>query len=278
MVPSFKKLSQNELNSIETWLNNASKYFDSAKRTGYWFVAKNHMMYDFGFDPMMENDNQTRAAIEAIDKTFHFIMISNYMDESLVLLADMLCWPLEDVSSVVLNHRDAPKQNKLRIKKVREKAREWKKADTALFDFFNKSLWNRIEKFGFQRMKMEVKKLQSINQKLSNQCIDSKGKKLYKELKNTPWVNMTIFEPKGIKISGFDLKPGAELNNTCVNLIAPEPYLNKIVLEVQKNKHLLNKRKGLPPNLQHEQKQIQPHKQEQPRKLRLACTKLNAII
>ena len=122
IVPSFNKLPQNELNSTEIWLNNASKYFDSEKRTGFWFIAKNHMMYDFGFDPMMENDNRTRAAIEAIDKTFDFIMISNYMDESLVLLADILCWPLADVSSVVLKPERFTKAKQIKDQKDSRKS------------------------------------------------------------------------------------------------------------------------------------------------------------
>ena len=151
----------------------------------------------------------------------------------------MLCCPLAEVSSIVLNARaESDKQNKSTMKRINKKVREWIKADSALFDYFNKSLWNKIEKFGYQRMKNEVTKLQTINQNLMNQC--SNGKKLrYNELKNAPWKNMHIYEPKGIKIEGYDLKPGAEQNETCVYLLGPEPFLNKVVNEKQKQIQLL---------------------------------------
>ena len=236
LVPSFQHLPQNQSNSTEVWLNNTSKYFNYENHTKFWFFAKNHVMYDFGFDPMLDDDDQIANAIKKIDKTFDFVMVSNYMDESLVLLADMLCWSLADVSSVVLNQRKSQKLKKSRSKRIREKVRKWNKADSALFDHFNNSLWQKIEHFGFQRMQKEVKILQKINQNLRSQCVDSNGRKLYSELKNTPWKNMKIFQPQGVKITGFDLKPGAELNDTCVNFIAPEPYLNKIILKAQKNK------------------------------------------
>ena len=236
LVPSFQKVAQNHPESTETWLNNTDRFFNPKSRSVFWFFAKNHMMYDFGHDPIMEDDKKIADAIKAIDRTFDFIMISNYMDESLVLLADMLCWPLADVSSVVLNQRTLQKQTKARKKRIREKVREWNKADSALFDYFNKSLWKKIESFGAQKMQEEVKKLQEINQDLKEKCVDSNGTKFYSDLKNTPWKNMNIFQPTGVKIAGFDLKPGAEQNETCVNLIAPEPYLNKVVRAAQRNR------------------------------------------
>ena len=238
LVPSFRNVPQNQPDSTELWLNNTDKFFKPFFRPDFWFFAKNHMMHDFGFNPAMNDDTQIANAIQTIDKTFDFIMISNYMDESLVLLADLLCWPLADVSLMVLNHRKSKNLKESRTNRIRKKVREWNKADSALFDHFNKSLWNKIENFGFHRMKVEVKKLQTINQDLKKQCVEGTKPKYYSELQNTPWKNMHIFQPQGVRITGFDLKPGAELNETCVNLIAPEPYLHAIVLEAQRKKHL----------------------------------------
>ena len=243
VVPSFRHLPQNQLNSPEMWLNDTDKFFDPNQRTRYSYFAKNHVMHDFGFDPMMGDDAQIQNAIKKIDKTFDFIMVSNYMDESLVLLADMLSWSLADVSSVVLNQRFSQKRNEFRARRISKKVRNWNKADSALFDYFNKSLWKKIKNIGFQKMKNAVKTLQIINQDLKTQCIDGNRTKFYNELKNTPWKNTNIFQPSGVKISGFDLKPGAERNETCVNLIAPEPYLHKVVVETQRKRQLKAQRK-----------------------------------
>ena len=62
------------------------------------------------------------------------------MDESFVLLAELLRWFLADVSSVVLNQRTLQKQKKSRKKRIQKNVRKWNKADSALFDYFNKSL------------------------------------------------------------------------------------------------------------------------------------------
>ena len=75
---------------------------------------KNHVMHNFGFDPIMDDDAQIENAIKKIDKTFDFIMILNYMDEYLVLLADMLYWSLAGVSSVVLNQRFFSKNKQIK--------------------------------------------------------------------------------------------------------------------------------------------------------------------
>ena len=236
-VPSFRRgPKQDDPESVEIWLNNTNKYFNPQERSGLWFYAKNHAMFDFGYNAVFKNKDEIEKTIQEIDQIFDFILISNYMDESLVLLADMLCCPLAEVSSIVLNARaESEKQDKSRMKRISKKVREWNKADSALFDYFNKSLWNKIEKFGYQRMEHEVTKLQAINQNLMNQCSD--GKKLhYNELKNAPWKNMHLYEPKEIKIVGYDLKAGAEQNETCVYLLGPEPFLNKVVNEKQKQR------------------------------------------
>jgi len=244
-VPSFRGgPKQNDPDSIEKWLNNSKNYFKTKDRRGYWFFAKNHVMFDFGYDPLMERDSEIDKAIKQIDKVFDFILISNYMSESLVLLADMLCCPLADISSAVLNARvDREKQDQSRTDRIRKKVREWNKADSALFDYFNKTLWDKIEKFGFQKMKTKVKQLNNINQNLMAQC--SGGKKNYNELVNAPWKNIKYYQPKGIDIVSYDLKEGKELNETCINLLAPEDYLTEVVHQHQKQRQPKRRHRNL---------------------------------
>ena len=227
-VAAFKRgPEQNDPDSPEIWLNNTKHYFREKERTLYWFYAKNHEMFDFGYDALMDDDDKIEQTVKKIDQVFDFILIANYMSESLVLLADMLCCPLADVSSVVLNaNADLSKKDESRMKRISKKAREWNKADSALFDYFNKSLWRKIEKFGFQKMQKEVMRLQTINQNLLVKC--SAGKKSYDHLTNDPWKDMKYYQPRGVKIVSYDLKAGAELNETCVYALAPEKYTSSV--------------------------------------------------
>ena len=48
-----------------------------------------------------------------MDQSFDLVMISERMDESMVLLADALCLPLEDVISLKKNARKREKISKL---------------------------------------------------------------------------------------------------------------------------------------------------------------------
>ena len=234
IVPEFRHVVRGKPNSTEEWLNGAEKFYNPNKLTFYGFLAKNHMMYDFGYTASMTNDTIIDQAIAEIDNRFDFILISTYIDESLVLLADILCCPLEDVTSVVLNARSRKESDVEKKERIRKKVRIWNKADSALFDYFNHSLWMKINEYGVERMKMKVKELQDINKKQMETCVDGTETKLYGDLKNVPWKNKYIYQPEGIKIKGYDLKFGAEESDTCVNLIAPEPYLSQVVFNAQK--------------------------------------------
>ena len=228
-VPEFQYVPHRHPNSVEMWLDKADRFFSPKYTSKFGIFAKNHVMFDFGYNASMTNDTEIANAIQEIDKRFDFILISDYLDQSLVLLAEMLHCPLAEVTSVVLNGRDEKPSDGEKKKIIREKVKKWNKADAALFDYFNKSLWKRIEKYGEGKMKIQVEKLRVMNKNQTDFCINGTEAKLYSELQNVPWKDDKLYQPKGVKIKGFDLKAGAEKLEWCLNLIAPEPYMNKKV-------------------------------------------------
>ena len=46
----------------------------------------------------MENQEKIDAKIEELDSQFDFVILAEFFDEGLVILARLLCWDLEDVS------------------------------------------------------------------------------------------------------------------------------------------------------------------------------------
>ncbi|XP_065217693.1 galactosylceramide sulfotransferase-like [Planococcus citri] len=76
--------------------------FDSDKA----YRGYNQMSVDLGFD-LEHSKNQTAITefIMKIDREFDLVMIMEYMDESFVLLANLMGWPLEYVASLKLNSR-----------------------------------------------------------------------------------------------------------------------------------------------------------------------------
>ena len=46
----------------------------------------------------MENQEKIDAKIQELDDQFDFVILAEFFDEGLVILARLLCWDLEDVS------------------------------------------------------------------------------------------------------------------------------------------------------------------------------------
>ena len=64
-------------------------------------IGKNQQLWDLGTtDIEMEDAGTVQAKISRFDSEFDLVLIAEYFDESLVLLAEILCWDLSDVRSV----------------------------------------------------------------------------------------------------------------------------------------------------------------------------------
>ena len=117
----------------------------------------------FGFNPDLTDATEIENAIVKIEPEFNLVMITEYIDESLILMKHELDLDLEDISSfaknVVANHTKTVPEG------LRQKVYQWQNLDTVLYNYFNKTLWQKIDKFGAERMKKEVHELKQFNQK-----------------------------------------------------------------------------------------------------------------
>lgn len=52
----------------------------------YERFARNAMMYDFGFDNSEEDESVIQGWIDYLDRTFDLVLITDYFDESMVLM------------------------------------------------------------------------------------------------------------------------------------------------------------------------------------------------
>lgn len=56
-------------------------------------------MFDLGFEnKLFENRNAMTQYINYIENEFDLVLINEYFDESLILLRNLLCWDLQDIS------------------------------------------------------------------------------------------------------------------------------------------------------------------------------------
>ena len=70
------------------------------KRFGDWSLGLNQQLFDMGIpkEKLFEMKGGYDMALKVIKK-FDLVMIAEHFDESMVLMAKHLCWPLEYVAS-----------------------------------------------------------------------------------------------------------------------------------------------------------------------------------
>ncbi|XP_055356059.1 galactose-3-O-sulfotransferase 4-like [Paramacrobiotus metropolitanus] len=148
-------------------------YFNSTDNRSLQF-ARNPMLSDFGLEKE-DFDNMTvlQETIDYIDKRFALVMISDYMDESLVLLRQLLCWEWDDVVEFHLN-RQNNHPTKL-TKKVTDNILAWNSGDNMLYRHFLMRFREKWAMYGDKKMTEDVKKLRLLRKDWKEKCRRASG-------------------------------------------------------------------------------------------------------
>ncbi|KAK9508482.1 hypothetical protein O3M35_006029 [Rhynocoris fuscipes] len=167
-------------------------------------IGLNQMSWDLGYN----NNENIDKFIAKIDKQFHLVMISEYMEASLILLADLMNWPLEYVVSLKLNSRQMDKTKQL-TEDEHDKLIELNLIDAELYDYFLEKFRQKLIKYGRKRLFKNVNKLLKLNKDLQSLCVDKLNNKGY------------------AKTTSFDLRNS--LNWTCIYSTKSElPFTDEI--------------------------------------------------
>ncbi|XP_078616839.1 galactose-3-O-sulfotransferase 3-like [Branchiostoma floridae x Branchiostoma japonicum] len=192
----------NVTNPIETFLANPSKYDHSCGHGIHVPVCltQNSISVDLGFPP---SDNKkvtlgshtdrrediTQKFVRTIEHNFDLVMLTEYFDESLVLLKRLMCWTLQDILYINMNVKNRHGQEIPLPTQLQRTHEEWSYVDYALYDHFNKLFWRRINSTGNDYWG-EVKYFRDLNKEISRQCQDPcsfhRGKPPF-EVNRTRW-------------------------------------------------------------------------------------------
>uniref|UniRef100_H3A8T6 Galactose-3-O-sulfotransferase 4 n=1 Tax=Latimeria chalumnae TaxID=7897 RepID=H3A8T6_LATCH len=214
VVPAFKKV-----NSLEEFIADPQKYYSFQERSNHY--AKNLLWFDFGFDNNANfSQHYLMAAIRNIEDNFNLILLSEYFDESMILLKDALCWELDDVMSFKLNFRSNDTVEKLSLQ-ARKKLAAWNYLDWQLYVYFNKTFWQKVEQYGKEKMKQDVQLLQRKRDELMKVCLQGSRPVEASQIEDQ---NIRPFQFGMAKILGYklntDLSPS--LREKCLRMILPE--------------------------------------------------------
>ena len=139
-------------------------------------LLQSGMFYDFGYDFMdLEDTTVIQKVLKKLENEFQLVLITEYFDESLVLLKKELCWQNDDILYIKQNQR--LKKGNL-TDHTKQRIKQWNRADVILYQHFNKTFWEKIKNYGdsFWDDVKEFKKENKIFEKIcSPEKITTKG-------------------------------------------------------------------------------------------------------
>ncbi|XP_066049935.1 galactose-3-O-sulfotransferase 2-like [Chamaea fasciata] len=217
--------------SLEEFLSQPYRYYNPA--SGDRQYARNLITFDFGFNPDGDaSPERVQLMLKAIEASFDFVLISEYFDESMVLLKELLCWDLDSVVSFPLNTRDSSTRSTLPDWAV-EKLKAWNRLDWEIYTHFNRTFWERIDRaMGRERLRREVRALRARQAELARACLQGPGSVGPKDIKDS---SLRPLQYGRARILGYNLKQGldGELERACRRLVTPELQYSSLLYKKQ---------------------------------------------
>ena len=135
------------------------------------YLGRNQQLWDLGLSARdIANYEAVKRKIEKIAEDFDLVMIAEHFDESLILLSDLLCWPLANMTSLKVNARKSSAVEKL-SQKARDILQDWLWADQMLYDYFTKEFKRKRQLYGLDKLADDVNQLKELNSQLKAKCV-----------------------------------------------------------------------------------------------------------
>ena len=139
----------------------------------------NYIAKDLGWITFTESSHhlsiQERidAFINMLDEEMDLVMITDRMDESLVVLKELIGWEMSDI--LYLDKTvSVKKQNTSITEKTSQRLLKNMDIDRQIFEFFNKKLDKHVEFIGKARIATELKQFKALRQFFKDNCLDKK--------------------------------------------------------------------------------------------------------
>ncbi len=143
-------------------------------------VDKNQQLWDLGVT--LEDSEQKETMLRKIrqlDVTFDLVLITEMFEESLVLMAERLCWrttskSMWDLTFLRLNRRVEGKSSNM-TSESRATLRRWLWAEQMVYDHFREKLKRNVRRFGKKMMERKVRALRAMNARVTEDCVEKVG-------------------------------------------------------------------------------------------------------
>ncbi|XP_070546751.1 galactosylceramide sulfotransferase-like [Ptychodera flava] len=163
-------------NALEKFMKEPDKYANRMEGVSRGRL-RNGMSFNLGFDHRFDdNDSAIDEMINKLDKELDLVLISDYFEESLVLLKNVLCWKLDDILYISKGIRSKNKRYTI-SKSVAERILKWNKADVKLYEHFNRTFWKKINSYGADFYK-DLREYRTSLRKFQEECAERNKTKL----------------------------------------------------------------------------------------------------
>lgn len=168
---SFYKFDEVFNVSLKKFLNDPNE-MRKINRRYFEKIGFNQMSWDMGLhEKYFKSQRAIEAFVHKINAQFDFVMVAEFMEASLVLLCELMRWPLENVIFLNLNSRTEITKYRLNPDE-RQRLLELNSADTIVYNFFLKKFRERVLTYGYDKIMQDVAKLLVLNNQLRFRCIE----------------------------------------------------------------------------------------------------------
>lgn len=214
VAPAFRRAG-----TLPKFLASPHHFYQPGERGNHY--ARNLLWFDFGLDPPGSPSSAViKATLEELESIFHLVLITEHMDESLVLLRHALCWTLDDVVAFRHNLRSPGSVDTLKPSTA-ARLRAWNYLDWHLYTHLNRTFWARVERFGYARMARETAMLQKRRAELRQRCLQGGGPLEPGDIADE---RVRPFQFGQAPILGYALRPGLAPKDqeVCQRMVTPE--------------------------------------------------------
>lgn len=133
------------------------------------------MLWDLGLKlEHMNNRTAILNKISELDSQFDLVMIAEKFDQSLLLLQNLLCWQVSDITYLKLNERVKGAKPRV-LSKTRQILKNWLWADYLLYNHFSAKLDAILTSVSAKDFQNRLRNFRDANQQLFADCVLVKG-------------------------------------------------------------------------------------------------------
>ena len=181
---SFENLDPGQILLImEKFYSKPSILFDPVNKLDHHRL-KNPQAFDLGLNNLLEISNQKykdydqiQKSIIWLDKKIDFVLIFEHLEESLILLRHYQNWSWNDIIYLYRTRKTIQESEYLQktvlpksFPKLANKIYNWNSFDKILYNYYNQTLWTKLENLGFQNVYHDVQILHRKLRQTNKEC------------------------------------------------------------------------------------------------------------